>query len=140
LLAHIHHHLCPFRAGRVSSELVTNAYNLNNLIFLAARLPQIYQNYKVELGGTCWSTSLVGKILPMHTPDLSIRAQAQPSEPIQHSFYTVRGDNKTGFGVPECLQIFHMGTWVFSLGEAKQRNCTLAEKQQTHWGRPFQSA
>jgi len=34
----------------------------------------------------------------------------------------------------------HILTWGFSLGEANRGICTLAEKQQTHWGRPFQSA
>jgi len=38
------------------------------------------------------------------------------------------------------LLIFHMGTWGCSPGEATQKCFTLAEKQQTHWGRPFQSA
>lgn len=34
-------------AGQVAREVITRAYDLNNVIFTAARLPQIYQNFKV---------------------------------------------------------------------------------------------
>jgi mannose-P-dolichol utilization defect protein 1 len=37
--------------GRVSGDMVNTAYNLNNVIFLAARLPQIYQNFKAGSTG-----------------------------------------------------------------------------------------
>ena len=35
-------------AGRVSPGMIKVAYDLNNLIVLAARLPQIFKNYKVS--------------------------------------------------------------------------------------------
>jgi len=36
--------------------------------------------------------------------------------------------------------IFLWGPGDFPWGRPNRENCTLAEKQQTHWGRPFQSA
>ena len=35
-------------AGRVSPGIIKVAYDLNNFIVLAARLPQIFKNYKVS--------------------------------------------------------------------------------------------
>ena len=35
-------------AGRVSEPLIRNAYEFNNVIFTAARLPQIIQNFRVR--------------------------------------------------------------------------------------------
>ena len=34
-------------AGRVTQDVIKSAYDLNNLIFLGARVPQIYQNFMV---------------------------------------------------------------------------------------------
>lgn len=36
-------------AGRITQEVIRHAYDMNNVIFLAARVPQIVQNYKVIL-------------------------------------------------------------------------------------------
>jgi mannose-P-dolichol utilization defect protein 1 len=38
-------------SGNVSRELVTLAYNANNILMLVARLPQIYKNFKDKSTG-----------------------------------------------------------------------------------------
>lgn len=43
---HANQHSCLLLAGHVSKELITTLYDANNFVFLFARVPQIYQNFK----------------------------------------------------------------------------------------------
>ena len=46
---HTYIYMCVYDndVGRITQDLIRQAYDLNNVIFLAARVPQILQNYKV---------------------------------------------------------------------------------------------
>ena len=41
---------CP---GAVTPAMIKVVYDLNNFIVLAARVPQIYQNFKVSMQSDC---------------------------------------------------------------------------------------
>ena len=51
-------------AGRVSEPMIRSAYEFNNVIFTAARLPQIIQNYQV--GDSCTPLALCWHLGPCH--------------------------------------------------------------------------
>ncbi len=40
-------------AGRISTSQIRTAYDLNNVIMTAARVPQIIKNYRVRLALPC---------------------------------------------------------------------------------------
>lgn len=69
LLIHLGHppHIC-LNSGKVTPDLIKVLYDLNNIIVLCARVPQIYQNFKVGLGN-CPEPVFAGDVLQHHVPE-----------------------------------------------------------------------